>query len=94
MYLGEIVEIAPTKELFENPKHPYTQGLLKSIPQINTDGNEEILTIQGEAQTNETIINGCKFAKRCPFVMEQCVKEHPEKQMISKEHFVKCFLYN
>ena len=94
MYLGEIVEIATAAELFDNPKHPYTQALIKSIPKINLDKREDMQTIQGEPQTNESIVVGCKFAKRCPFVSDICTKNNPLNIKISDSHNVKCFLYN
>lgn len=94
MYLGEIVEIASTKELFENPKHPYTQALLKSIPKINFNKKEEIQTMQGEPQTNESIVKGCKFAPRCPQASDRCLSGDISTVGVSETHVVKCLLYN
>lgn len=94
MYLGEIVEIAPVNELFDNPKHPYTQALINSIPKINLEQKEEIQTMQGEPQTNEKEIAGCKFAPRCPHAKPECLKEHIPSINLSESHFVKCILYN
>ena len=94
MYLGEIVEIAPTKELFKNPMHPYTQALLKSIPKINLDNKEEIQVMQGEPQTNENLVKGCKFAKRCPYVKDSCKTIDIPEVNIAQEHIVKCVLCN
>lgn len=94
MYLGEIVEVAPVKELFESPKHPYTQALLKSIPKIDLDKKVEMHTMQGEPQTNENLVAGCKFASRCPFAKNECLKNNPEETKVANNHIVKCFLYN
>ncbi|MCR4881137.1 MAG: ABC transporter ATP-binding protein [bacterium] len=94
MYLGEIAEIAPAKELFENPKHPYTQALLKSIPKIDLNNKEEIQAMKGEPQTNEKEITGCKFAARCPYVTDTCKTQNPNETKIQDGHLVKCFLYN
>lgn len=93
MYLGEIVELATSKELFSNPLHPYTKALLQSIPQINKSQNE-FEGINGEAQTNSQIIEGCKFAKRCSLVMPQCKNSAPKELEFKNNHFVKCFLTN
>ena len=93
MYLGEIVESAPTKELFSNPLHPYTKALLQSIPQINKN-KIEFKGINGEAQTNSQTIEGCKFAKRCSFVMPECNTSNPREVEKQNQHFVKCFLTN
>ena len=94
MYLGEIVEIASAKELFENPKHPYTQALIQSIPQINISGGKTFPTMQGEPQTNEEPPKGCNFSRRCPFVKDCCKTSAPTITNISDSHYVKCFLYN
>jgi len=93
MYLGEIVELASAEELFNNPLHPYTKALIQSIPQINKNQNE-FEGINGEAQTNSQIIEGCKFAKRCSFVMPQCKNSEPKELEIKNNHFLKCFLTN
>lgn len=94
MYLGEIVEIAPVKELFDNPKHPYTQALINSIPKINLEQKEEIQTMQGEPPSNENIISGCKFAPRCPYATENCLHGDIKNIKLSDFHNVKCVLYN
>ena len=94
MYLGEIVETASATELFKNPKHPYTQALLKSIPQIDLNNKKEIQPIPGEPQTNENIVKGCKFAKRCPHATDICLKNDPKDLNIENSHIVKCILYN
>jgi len=93
MYLGEIVELASAEELFNNPLHPYTKALIQSIPQINKNQNE-FEGINGEAQTNSQIIEGCKFAKRCSFVMPQCKNSEPKELEIKNNHFLKCLLTN
>ena len=94
MYLGEIVEIAPTKELFSSPKHPYTQALLNSIPKIDFDNKNDILTMIGEPASNENLVIGCKFASRCPYVMDICKEKSPIAIAKNQNHIVKCFLDN
>lgn len=77
MYAGKIVEDTNVFELFNNPKHPYTKGLLASTPNIN-DEMDRLDSIEGTIPNNKEIIKGCKFASRCPFVMKQCHLSEPE----------------
>ena len=91
MYLGEIVEIGKTEEIFNNPRHPYTKALLSAVPEINGVKSERI-ALKGELPSPENLPQGCKFHTRCPYVMEKCKTCHPEDTGIS--HKVKCFLYN
>lgn len=93
MYLGEIIELGTTDEIFNSPKHPYTKALLSSVPQLNQDKLEQI-HLQGELPSPENLPQGCKFHTRCPFVMDICKTEHPEKTEFSQNHYCKCFLYN
>ncbi len=93
MYLGEIVEIGLTEEIFKDPKHPYTKSLLSSVPQINKDENREVVELQGELPSPQNLPQGCKFHTRCPFVMEQCKTQNPEASDFSQYHHCKCFLY-
>ncbi len=91
MYLGKIVEAASTKEIFTNPKHPYTIGLLNSLP----DENKKTLSpIKGQPPSIDSIPPGCAFNPRCNFVMDRCKSEVPEIYEVksSKEHKSRCFL--
>ncbi len=91
MYLGKIVEAASTKEIFTNPKHPYTIGLLNSLP----DESKKVLSpIKGQPPSIDSIPSGCAFHPRCNFVMDKCKKEIPEIYEVkdSKEHKSRCFL--
>lgn len=90
MYLGEIVEFADKSELFKNPKHPYTQILLNSIPTVDGEPKKIDLNLELKEQGKNTV--GCKFYPRCPKAMEACKDNHPAKTQISDTHFVKCFL--
>ena len=93
MYLGELVEVAPTEELFENPLHPYTQALLSSAPIPNPHHrNREKIVLEGEPPSPIDPPSGCKFRTRCPKAFEECTKE-PELQEIDPEHYVSCHLY-
>ena len=90
MYAGRIVEYAPVKELFKNPKHPYTKALLNVILDINT---EKVETIEGQPPSIENNISGCPFHPRCAQCMEICVTENPPKRTIDGS-VVCCHLYD
>jgi len=92
MYGGQIVEQAPTKQLLRLTKHPYTQGLLASLPNIDEDV-ERLGTIKGTVPPSYNFPKGCRFATRCPYVMEKCKESNPELKKIGPDHFVRCFLY-
>lgn len=92
MYLGEIVEIGKTSEVFNDPKHPYTQALLSAVPQISGKESERVI-LCGDLPSPANLPKGCKFHTRCPKCFEKCTKEEPYDIKISDTHFVKCFLY-
>lgn len=94
MYLGEIVEIGKTEEIFNYPKHPYTKALLSSVPELTPNQKKEQIKLQGELPSPENLPSGCKFHTRCPYVMEKCKSENPEYIDFSETHKCKCFLYN
>lgn len=90
MYLGEIVEIGKTADIFANPLHPYTKALLGAVPQINK--KDKKILLKGDLPSPADLPKGCKFHTRCPKVMEKCKTCHPDE--IGSSHVVKCFLYN
>jgi oligopeptide/dipeptide ABC transporter ATP-binding protein len=92
MYAGNIVELADVKELFANPLHPYTQGLMRAIPMINRP-LERLETIPGSVPDLIYPPSGCRFHPRCPFAFEKCKLEKPELIHASKGHTVACHLY-
>lgn len=92
MYLGELAEIATTKELFETPKHPYTKALLNAVPKIGKDNTPKIL-LSGDLPSPKNLPEGCKFASRCPSAMDICHKINPDYTNFSTEHHAKCHLY-
>ena len=92
MYGGQIVEQTATKELLNNPKHPYTKGLLESIPNINEEVTR-LGTIKGTVPPAYDFPKGCRFSTRCPFVMEKCLQTNPQLEEVSPDHFVRCHLY-
>lgn len=91
MYAGEVVEIGEVNEIFNDPQHPYTQGLLSSIPNID-DEYHELNPIPGVLPNINEHVEGCKFHPRCPFVMEKCKTEVPPSFAASNNHFSKCWL--
>lgn len=93
MYCGKIVEEADVKSLFKNPLHPYTVGLLKSIPQIDNDKDERLYMIKGMVPNPLNMPPGCSFSDRCDRCMDRCTKETPELKEICG-HKVRCFLYD
>jgi peptide/nickel transport system ATP-binding protein len=92
MYCGKIVEEADVRSLFSNPMHPYTRGLMKSIPQIDDDSGERLCMIRGMVPDPLHMPEGCSFSDRCDCCMERCTREMPE--LIEFDgHKVRCFLY-
>ncbi|MFJ8518834.1 ABC transporter ATP-binding protein [Lysinibacillus xylanilyticus] len=92
MYAGQIVEEAPVRVLFTNPKHPYTTALLKTMPNLDTDV-KRLPSIPGTVPPAYALPEGCRFAPRCPFAMEQCHEVLPEVIHIQDEHKVRCHLF-
>ena len=92
MYAGQVVECAPSKEIYSNPEHPYLKGLLKSIPNIEL-ADQKLEAISGSPPDLLNLPAGCRFQPRCPFAFERCIKEVPLLIGTTKEHFVRCFLY-
>jgi peptide/nickel transport system ATP-binding protein len=92
MYAGNIVEVAEVNELFQNPLHPYTKGLLASIPRPDSTGRE-LKSIRGSVPNLIFPPTGCRFHPRCDFAFERCPREKPKLLEVSKGHFVACFLY-
>ena len=92
MYMGKIVETAPVKELFDNPKHPYTKKLLESIPLLGKGKNQKLKPIKGSTPDPLNLPKGCSFGPRCDFFNEMCI-ENPQNIKINGSHYVSCWLY-
>ncbi|WBY63995.1 MAG: Oligopeptide transport ATP-binding protein OppD [Thermocaproicibacter melissae] len=92
MYCGQIVESAEVKSLFANPMHPYTLGLLKSIPRLEDESKEPLYMIKGMVPNPLHMPQGCPFSDRCDRCMEICRKKKPELRQVG-DHMVRCFLY-
>ena len=91
MYLGRVVEIASTEELFRQPNHPYTQALLANAPRVEA-GRQRFTPIAGEIPSPFAPPSGCHFHPRCPFAMPRCRTERPMLTEIAPEHFSACHL--
>ena len=89
MYLGQLVETAPSKDLFIKPLHPYTKALLSAIPSIDLDHPMQRVQLKGEITSAINPAPGCRFAARCPYACDKC-KEHQELKEVEKGHFVSC----
>ncbi len=92
MYAGRAVEESDVYTIFENPKHPYTQGLLASTLTLG-EKVERLQSIPGNVPIPSKMPEGCKFAPRCPHAMERCWAEEPTYDAYSENHHVRCFLY-
>jgi oligopeptide/dipeptide ABC transporter ATP-binding protein len=92
MYLGKIVESGDVKEIFSNPKHPYTRGLMKSIPSLDAVEKERLIPIKGVVPDPFDIPKGCSFEPRCPHGMEICINQQPPTREVTPGHRVACWL--
>lgn len=94
MYAGQIVELANVKDLFKNPKHPYTRSLLSSIPQIGSNSHEDLYVIQGTVPSLKNLPRkGCRFKDRIPWIPEHVHEENPTLHEVEEGHFVRCTCY-
>lgn len=93
MYCGKIVESGPVLDIFKNPLHPYTIGLMRSIPSLTDSGRKRLDTIEGVVPTTFSPITGCAFAPRCSDVMEICRQKAPVYGEVAPGHRAACFLH-
>jgi peptide/nickel transport system ATP-binding protein len=93
MYAARLVEIGDVKDIFGSPKHPYTQGLLRSVPNIQID-DENLYMMEGMPPNLLHPPVGCRFHTRCPFVMDICQDHSPEFEAVDGDHFAACWLYH
>jgi len=92
MYAGNVVELADTREVFRKPLHPYTQLLMKAIPNVAAPV-ERLASMPGIVPDLINPPSGCRFHPRCPYVMDICPTKFPETTEPFKEHEVACYLY-
>jgi len=93
MYAGKVAETASAIDLFKNPKHPYTQGLLDSIPRLATPRKTKLNIIKGMVPSLYELPSGCRFRNRCPHAMAVCATEPPPLIPVGEDHFAACYLY-
>ncbi|HMK00872.1 MAG TPA: oligopeptide/dipeptide ABC transporter ATP-binding protein, partial [Reyranella sp.] len=91
MYAGRIVEEAPVDLLFADPQHPYTLGLLGSIPRLGSDGDERLTAIEGMVPNPYALPPGCRFSPRCPLADARCRSEQPQLREIGRGHRAACW---
>ena len=91
MYAGRIVELATASELFERPRHPYTRGLLGSIPRMDTPRDRPLQPIPGLPPDLSNLPQGCPFRPRCPLAFDRCAADYPELEIAPDGHAVRCF---
>ena len=92
LYAGQVVEQAQTLALYKSPRHPYTIGLLQSIPRLDQKGHERLTPIDGIPPDLTNYPTGCPFAPRCRFAIEQCTQEDPSLEPVSAGHDVACWV--
>jgi len=90
MYLGNMVELAASQELFENPRHPYTEALMNAIPTTDMDSGKEIQVLEGDIPSPVNPPKGCKFHTRCKYATEICKHQIPQWEEVGPNHFVAC----
>lgn len=93
MYMGNIVEYGPVKEIFTTPSHPYTKALLASIPVLGKGKNQQLEPIRGATPDPFNRPKGCQFCPRCDYATKKCETEMPDEEWVSEGHYVRCFNY-
>ncbi len=93
MYLGSIVEVAPTRELFATPRHPYTRALLSAIPSLDPDDTGQAQRLEGEVPSPASPPSGCRFHTRCPVVQDRCRRDIPHLQEADEGTSVACHFW-
>jgi len=91
MYLGRIVEEAPTEQIFEDPRHPYTKALLSAVPTMDLDDRKQRIILPGETPSPSELPGGCSFQDRCPLVHDRCRREQPQLETVAAGRRVECF---
>ncbi len=90
MYAGKVAEHAPVEEIFNNPQHPYTKGLLSSIPKLDTEQKSKLFEIEGMVPDLFSMPKGCRFQNRCPYAAEKCGQQPPTPVQVKGGHEVSC----
>ena len=93
MYLGKVLELSSTENLYSSPMHPYTQSLLSAVPSPDPDIKKNKIILKGEIPNPISLPSGCVFRTRCPFVHDECKRVEPSLVQLKKGHYVACHLY-
>jgi len=91
MYAGRVIETGSAEEIYGNPKHPYTVGLLASVPRLDETRKEKLIPIEGLPPDLAQLPIGCSFYERCKFRVDKCVEEFPEWKSVGDDHFASCW---
>jgi oligopeptide/dipeptide ABC transporter ATP-binding protein len=92
MYAGRIVECGPVRDIFHHPEHPYTRGLLASLPRIDGPRTERLWQIEGSPPDLSTLSDSCAFAPRCPSVVARCATAQPPLETRAEGHQAACWV--
>jgi len=92
MYAGRIVERGTAAEIYANPRHPYTLGLLRSVPRLDEPRRAKLLPIQGQPPDLTRLPPGCSFQPRCQYAIERCLREAPPLEAVSTGHVSACWV--
>jgi oligopeptide/dipeptide ABC transporter ATP-binding protein len=92
MYAGKIVETAAMRDIFLNPRHPYTQGLLRAVPRLDHPAKQPLATIPGRVPHPLHLPTGCHFRTRCPWALDRCTREEPPLMVVGSEHRSACWV--
>ena len=93
MYGGRVVETASARELYKNPQHPYTEGLMASIPKLDGDPGSRLYTLEGQPPDLSNLPSGCSFHPRCPYAQDKCTMTKPTLSEVAPNHLRACFGY-
>lgn len=90
MYLGRVVEYGNVNQVLRNPQHPYTKALLQSVPSLDADKNLELKTVEGQTPSPSEVTQGCEFAGRCKFAIQECKEQEIKLKVIGNNHQARC----
>jgi oligopeptide/dipeptide ABC transporter ATP-binding protein len=94
MYSGCLVELGSKRDIFQSPAHPYTRGLLHAVPDLRTDRNRPLETIEGTVPSLQALPPGCAFEPRCEYRIDACVAELPALVEVTPGHWARCPVVN
>jgi oligopeptide transport system ATP-binding protein len=92
MYAGKIVESSSARELYANPRHPYTLGLLRSVPRLDEARRDKLVPIEGLPPDLANVPKGCSFYPRCSYHIERCLQEEPPLMLVDEKHYAACWV--